>query len=405
MSEPELLLEPREGVPAVVEDEIALKSAIAALRAGDGPVAIDVERASGYRYRPRAYLLQLRRVGAGTTLIDPIACSELTDLADAIAGEEWILHAARQDLPSLADLGLHPTRLFDTELAARLAGYDRVGLGPLVEATLGFALQKGHAAVDWSARPLPEPWLRYAALDVELLIELRTALHVELERQGKLGWAEQEFAALVTAEPPAPRPDPWRRTSGIHRVHTPRQLATVRALWHARDDIARERDIAPGRVLSDTAIIDAAIAAPTSRAALRRLASYRGPALQHLDVWLAAVQSAVEMEDADLPTRQRVEPGGGPPTGRWMARNRDAADRLTRLRAALAERGGALDVPVENLCPPDVVRRLAWEPPEHADRDTVAATMRAFGARSWQVEQVADAVAAALGGTEAEPTG
>ena len=94
----------------------------------------------------------------------------------------------------------------------------------MAETVLGYRLEKGHSAADWSTRPLPEPWLRYAALDVELLIDLRDALEAELEGQGKLGWAHEEFAALAAAPPPPGRRDPWRRLSGIHRLRTPRQL-------------------------------------------------------------------------------------------------------------------------------------------------------------------------------------
>ncbi len=198
-------------------------------------MALDAERASGYRYSQRAYLVQLRRGGAGTALIDPLPLPDLKALDAAIAEAEWVLHAASQDLPCLAELGLRPRRLFDTELAARLAGFERVGLAALTEQLLGFSLEKHHSAADWSSRPLPESWLTYAALDVELLTDLRDALDAELTRQGKSEWAAEEFAALVRtgARPPRVRAEPWRRTSGIHRVRGragagPGPLAVVR---------------------------------------------------------------------------------------------------------------------------------------------------------------------------------
>ncbi|HEY9523012.1 MAG TPA: ribonuclease D, partial [Thermopolyspora sp.] len=242
------LLEPREGIPPVIESATELARVVQAFDSGMGPVAVDAERASGYRYSGRAYLVQLRRAGAGTTLIDPVACSGLSALDTALADAEIVLHAASQDLPCLAELDFRPRSLFDTELAGRLLGYERVGLGTMVENVLGFRLEKGHSAADWSTRPLPEDWLRYAALDVELLIELRDVLHEELRAAGKLEWAHEEFAAILAARPAAPRTDPWRRTSGIHRVRSLRGLAVVRELWTLRDTIAREADLAPGRV-------------------------------------------------------------------------------------------------------------------------------------------------------------
>ena len=120
----------------------------------------------------------------------------------------------------------------------------------MVESVLGFVLEKGHSAVDWSTRPLPEPWLRYAALDVELLVDLRDALEKELDRQGKLEWARQEFDAIASGPAaPSPRKDPWRRTSGMHKVRRRRQMAVVRELWETRDRIAQRRDVSPGKVL------------------------------------------------------------------------------------------------------------------------------------------------------------
>src|SRR5439155_11648641 len=110
------LLDPREGIPPVTDSPEALADVVAAFAAGSGPVAVDAERASGYRYGQRAYLVQLRRAGVGTALIDPIALPDLTGVNDAITDAEWVLHAATQDLPCLAELNMRPQHLFDTEL-------------------------------------------------------------------------------------------------------------------------------------------------------------------------------------------------------------------------------------------------------------------------------------------------
>ena len=227
-----------------MDTDAALAEVCAAIAAGTGPVAIDAERASGYRYSARAYLIQLRREGAGTALVDPIAFDSLAPLQEVLDGTEWILHAATQDLPCMTELGLYPTRLFDTELAGRLLGYPRVGLASLVETLLGWRMKKEHSAVDWSTRPLPAPWLEYAALDVEVLVELRDVLAQELVEAGKDFWAAEEFDWLRGFTQPT-RVDQWRRTSGLHKVRGRRALGAVRALWTTRDQIATERDVTP----------------------------------------------------------------------------------------------------------------------------------------------------------------
>lgn len=377
-------------------DEAALAETVAALKAGTGPLAVDAERASGYRYGQRAYLIQLRRAGAGTALIDPIACPDLSGLGEALADTEWVVHAATQDLPCLAEVGMRPRTLFDTELAGRIAGFPRVGLGPMTESVLGLSLAKEHSAVDWSTRPLPEPWLRYAALDVEVLVELRDALERELDAQGKLDWALEEFASIANAPKPAPRVDPWRRTSQLHKVRRRRQLAAVRELWQARDRIARERDVSPGRVLSDAAIVNAALAMPQNVPALQAVQGF-GPRVhrRQLEQWLAALDRAREIPEAQLPPATAPHEGPPPPRA-WAEKDPVAAARLSGARAAVTELAETHSLPPENLITPDLVRRVSWEPPAEADADAVAAALRGLGARQWQVALVAPVIAAAF---------
>jgi ribonuclease D len=405
------LLEPRDGPAPLVASAPDLDRAVAALASGEGPLAVDAERASGFRYGHRAFLVQLRRGGAGTVLIDPVACPDLTSLDEALASTEVVLHAASQDLPCLAELGFRPRALFDTELAGRLLGFPRVGLGALVESVLGRTLEKGHAAADWSVRPLSAELLRYAALDVELLVELRDALAVQLAEQGKTEWAEQEFAAVLAAKPPGPRADPWRRTSGIHRVHTRRGLAIVRELWQERDKIARRRDLSPGRVLPDTAIVEAARALPGSQADLADLSGFQSRgARRHAHAWQRAVQRVRGQADAELPGPALPPPDGPPPTHRWQERDPVAARRLAAVRTVVAALADEHTLPAENLLPPDAVRRLAWQPPDPPGVAEVTADLAAHAARPWQVGLTALPISRALGrliekGEEAEEAG
>ncbi len=396
MGAPTPLLEPREGIPPVIADQAALDRVIAAFAAGTGPVAVDAERASGYRYGQRAYLVQLRREGAGTALIDPVACPDLSGLGEALSGVEWVLHAATQDLPCLREIGMVPSRLFDTELAGRLAGFPRVGLGAMVEGVLGFVLEKGHSAVDWSTRPLPEPWLRYAALDVELLVDLRDALEKELDRQGKLEWALQEFDAIASAPPAEPRKDPWRRTSGMHKVRRRRQLAVVRELWQTRDRIAQRRDVSPGKVLSDTAIVEAALALPGNVHVLAGLNGFgHRMGRRQLEQWQAAVDRAKALPDSALP--QPGQPVTGPPPPRaWADKDPAAAARLSAARAGVTALAERLAMPQENVISPDTVRRICWEPPRSPDEESVGAALAGYGARPWQIELVTPVLVDAL---------
>jgi ribonuclease D len=383
---------PADGVPPVVQTERGLLEAAAAVAAGEGPVALDAERASGYRYGQRAYLVQLRREGSGTWLIDPIACPDLSPVNDAIGNAEWILHAATQDLACLAEVGLRPRQLFDTELAGRLLGLPRVGLAAVVEHYLGLSLAKEHSAVDWSTRPLPEPWLRYAALDVEVLVEVRNLMGVDLARQAKDGWAREEFEALLDFTGPAPRVDPWRRTSGMHKVRQRRSAAVVRELWEARDAIAQERDVSPGRILPDAVLVEIAMAAPTS---VDTLPSGHRSVRRYQRQWLDAVNRANAIPEADLPP-MTLRSDGPPPQRAWPERDPVAAARLADTREALTAFAAERAIPVENVLSPEPLRRVIWSPPEDRSAAGFAAALQALGARRWQTDIVAPMVAAAF---------
>ncbi|WP_066285632.1 HRDC domain-containing protein [Arthrobacter sp. B6] len=385
---------PRDGVPLVIETQSGLERCAAAIAAGTGPAGVDAERASGFRYGQRAFLVQIRREGSGTWLIDPEPFENLDILNDALQGVEWILHAASQDLPCLSELGMWPDRLFDTELAARLAGLPRVGLAAVIEQLLGFGLAKEHSAADWSTRPLPEPWLRYAALDVEVLTELREELIELLEADGKLEYAEQEFAAILAAGVAPPRVDPWRKTSGLHQIRDRRQLAAVRELWLERDSLAQKRDVAPGRLLPDSALVAAAKAMPSTVPQLLGTKGFHGRAAQReAPRWLRCIAAARDL--ADLPPLHL--PTNAPPPPRvWADRDPEAAARLATARPLLQEKAEERNLPLENLLTPDFLRRIAWRPPADISEESVAGELRALGAREWQVGLAGPLITAAF---------
>ena len=411
------LLHPAEGVPAIIDTEQAFDAALAALAQGVGPYAFDAERASGFKYSARAYLIQIKRTGGGLHLIDPIPFGPghrcFVELNNLIATEEVILHASTQDLPCLRELGINPQILFDTELGGRIAGLARVGLGPLLESLMGVSLAKEHSAADWSKRPLPEEWLNYAALDVELLIELRDKVHALLVDAKKWEWAEEDFAAIISAPAPAPRIDPWRRTSGMHKIKKRLQMAIVRELWQARDEIARGADVSPSRLLSDAAITELAQNAEkspiTNRKHLEKILrplGLRARWLENAAIWITSITTAMELPEDQWP-EARSKSDTLPPIKLWRERFPEKFIPLSHARFNLAAKSEELSIPLENLISPEIVRRICWSPPLDS---SVLEALQALGARRWQAEIAAPVLEAALLETvalelpEAEPT-
>ena len=378
----------------VIADREEFLAACAALAGGTGPAAVDVERASGFRYSQRAYLIQVFRRDAGVFLFDPPAIGDMSALQEAIGDVEWVLHAASQDLPSLREDGLVPPSIFDTELGARLLGHEKVGLGAVVEDTLGITLAKAHSAADWSTRPLPQSWLEYAALDVLHLVDVRDVLMEELVEQGKTEIAAQEFDAVLTRPPKPPREEPWRRLSGLHTVRGRRSLAIARSLWTAREEFAQQQDVSPGRLVPDRSLVAAVIADPATKQDLARVKEFTGRASRtQLDRWWAAIEAG--RADETLPL-ERAPGDGLPPPRAWSDRNPAADARLKAARPRVEQVAADLRMPTENLLTPETLRRIAWTPPEPPDADSVAAALVAHGARPWQVAQTAQVIADAF---------
>lgn len=385
----------------VIDDLAEYMEAVGRLAAGTGPVAVDVERASGFRYSQRAYLVQVFRRDAGAFLFDPPALGSMDALQEAIGGVEWILHAASQDLPSLRELHLDPSSIFDTELAARLLGHERVGLGAVVEDALGITLAKAHSAADWSTRPLPQPWLEYAELDVLHLVDVYDVLVAELVEQHKTEIAAQEFETVRTRPDKPAREEPWRRLSGLHTVRGRRSLAVARSLWQAREDFAREQDVSPGRLVPDRSLIAAVVADPQSKQELARVKDFTGRASRtQLDRWWTAIEAG--RADPALPV-ERVPGDGMPPPRAWADRNPAADLRLKAARTAVEQLAADLHMPTENLLTPDTLRRVAWAPPAEADAESVGGALAAHGARPWQISLTSPVIAAAFVESVQEP--
>ncbi len=372
-----------------------LEAAAEELDRGHGPVAIDAERASGFRYSQRAYLIQAYRRDGGSFLFDPPAIGDFSALAEALSGVEWVLHAASQDLACLREVGLDPDRVFDTELAARLLGRERVGLGAVVLKELGIELAKAHSAADWSKRPLPQEWLEYAALDVELLVDVRDKMEAHLAEQGKLEIALQEFDAVLRKPPKAPSDEPWRRLSGLNSIKDPRRMAVARELWLARDSFAQEVDSAPGRLIPDAAIVALAHALPSSRTAMFGVDGFHGRAARpQIERWWNAVEAGRSTSDvpnlkAELPEDHMPQPRN------WERKYPEALERLEHAKEAVAELATVMNLPVENLLTPDTLRRVCWQPIAE-DAESIARQLTELGARPWQVEAVADVIAHAF---------
>lgn len=383
-----------------------------ALSSGRGPYAIDTERASAFRYDDRAFLIQIYRRDAGTFLFAPEGHRpELTAaLAPVVNNAQWIVHAAGEDLASLALLGLRPTTLFDTELAARLVGFDRPNLGAMVHHVTGIELEKGHGREDWSSLPLPKDWLDYAALDVAYLHDLAEALTEQLDQRGFLPYAEEEFAHLVTTRSVAPaEAKTWRELKGISAVRSPAGLQLAKSLWQVRDGLARQRDVSPGSILQNQVLVEIAKTVPTTPGDLSRVRGFPSRQRHATSLWFGHIENALDEPSEYWPTRAKRDPNTPPSKGNWERNHPESWQFYVQTRDLIAEKAAQLGMSPEHLLAPPTLRAVVWQTAaerEEADearwqvmvRDTDYAVRRLLsaGARQWQAELVAPLLFAAF---------
>jgi ribonuclease D len=379
----------------LIDNQESLINCCNNLEKDEQPYAIDAERASGFKYSQRAYLLQISSATSEIYLIDPTSIKDLTPLRQLLNNKSWILHAATQDLPCLFELELKPGEIFDTELAARLLSLPHVGLGGLLEDELQITLDKEHSAADWSKRPLPQDWLVYAALDVEFLHQLRKSLKQKLIDNNKLNLAQQEFKALCSWQSPGLRNDPWRRTSGMHEVRGGQDSAIVRQIWLKRDEIAQQRDIAAGRVLNDAGIVEIAAKKPKTVQELKDLASikYR-PAKNDAEIWFEQLQIALQLGPDQWPVKQKGAESYPAPKS-WLEKRPEAYHRLQFVKAQLHKLSEELLIPVEHLCSPDLVKKWCWDKPTD-QLETINDWLISQGARDWQAQNLAPVLLSSL---------
>ncbi|WP_259356855.1 HRDC domain-containing protein [Brevibacterium sediminis] len=376
---------PANGIPDVVDTPEDLSSSIASLAAANGPIAVDAERASGIRYGQRAFLVQLRREGAGTFLLDSETLGDLSALNPALGTDEWVIHSVTQDLPCLQERGMRPAALFDTELAARLLGWEKFGLAAVAERTLGVRLAKEHSAADWSTRPLPKEWLNYAALDVEVLLPIRDILHQQLLDSDRWEFAQQEFTHLLDFTPKH-FDEPWRRTHGLSKIRSRRDIARVRELWQARDSMAREADLAPTKILRDRELV--ALAQSGVKSSDDILAQWRRLSRAEAARLFRAYRKASRLGAEELPGRS--ERGR---SKRSAFNPAELKERVAALKAAMSELSEELTIPHDVLLQPAIVKSLAAE-----SSVDVEGYLGEAGARPWQIELSAPALKKTLAG-------
>ena len=373
--------------------DAAIRQAADRLAQGTGWCAVDTERASGFRYHNRVCLLQIRRTGAGTMLIDVESDPQATTdfIGRVLADTGWVVHAASTDLPYLEQLRLRPPQLFDTELAGRFLGFHRVNLAAMVEHYLGVRLRKNHGGEDWSRRPIPSGWLDYAALDVEYLLPLADAMRSELTQQHpKDEWVTEECDYLTRVyRGYSPTPKSWEDLKGVHGLRTSKQLQVARWLWRVREKLARASDTAVSRLLPDKALVALATELPTTVPKVMRTPGYPPRLRRKARYWANQVDKALRTAQDRWPEPFPIPTYRDTPPSRytWSRYYPESFPKLTMVREELARVAAQVEIPVENMIQSSDTNEIVWrsqELKEVTDNTELLALLQRLQIRPWQ---------------------
>ena len=237
---------------------------------------------------------------------------------------------------------------------------------------------------------MPESWLNYACLDVDVLADLRDALEEVLEDQGKLEYARQEFAYLCSlppADPAAKKAERWRKTKGRNTLRSVPQLTALRNLWFERDKLAQKKDIDSKALLSDAALVEAAQKMPRNVPAIMAIPGFRTRLLKREGPrWVRAIVSASRGED---PAPYTIPATAPPPLKAWETKRPISLEILSEVRKIVQRESERLNIPAQNIISADCIRRLCWDPPEPYSQEALLEALRSHDVRPWQVEILA----------------
>ncbi len=317
-------------------------------------LAVDTESNSLYAYQERVCLLQFS-TRESDYLIDPLAIEDISSLAPIFSSKEIlkVFHAAEYDLICLfRDFGFRFNYLFDTMVAARTLGYQKIGLASLLEKFFGVKMNKRYQRANWGQRPLKPDMLRYARLDSHYLIPIQAKLRQELIDSGRWPLALEDFDRLTKniEDTTETNLDDFWKLRGARDL-SPKKAAILKALYQYRDHQAKHLDRPPFKVVSHQALVEIAQTSPNYREELDLLPSLSTRLVRRFGRGLMqAVRTGKEAPPEYPPHTKRPEEA--------------VLKRIDSLREWRKLTGRDLGVPSDVVLPRDVLNRIAWDGPE-----------------------------------------
>lgn len=221
-------------------------------------ISVDTESNSFYAYYNRICLIQVS-TEEEDYIIDPFALDDIKELGEIFSNPdiEKVFHAAPNDIAGLRrDFKFRVQNIFDTAIAAKILGYQQLGLARILYEHFGVSLNKKFQRHDWGRRPLRPEQLEYARYDTHFLIALKRILAVELEARQLLDTAHEAFAKASNQEF---QQKPFRPGDFLH-IYGAQSLdvagkRVLQALYLFRENEARRRDRAPFRILTNETLV------------------------------------------------------------------------------------------------------------------------------------------------------